>query len=179
MSLFKHAMVSGINDALVDNGIVAWPNEKVGFEACASVAADLAGPDMLPTGGLAKESALLIADRLKTAADLLLANGYAPDASTVLRTKQAAQMDFGTRAAVMAEEIMARRNEDMGDDHRRHGSRHSLLAGTPDSMTLVGPIFTSGLSTWRRRNSSTFVKKRIAFSSMRKPWPSASSTMNS
>ena len=112
MSLFKHAMVSGINDALVDNGIVAWPNEKVGFEACASVAEDLAGPDMLPTGGLAKESALLIADRLKTAADLLLANGYAPDASTVLRTKQAAQMDFGTRAAVMAEACMSKAASD-------------------------------------------------------------------
>jgi hypothetical protein len=108
MSLFKHAMVSGINDALVDGGLVSWPNEKVGFEVCAKVAADLNGPDMLPEGGLAKESAILIGTRLKEAADLLISKGYSRDASSVLRTKQAAQMDFSDRAAMMAEACMSK-----------------------------------------------------------------------
>jgi hypothetical protein len=112
MSLFKHAMVSGINDALVDSGIVSWPNENVGFEVCSKVAADLDGPEMLPEGGLAKESALLIGERLKQASDTLIANGYVADAGTVLRTKQAAAMDFGSRAAMMAEACMSKAAEE-------------------------------------------------------------------
>jgi hypothetical protein len=112
MSLFKHAMVSGINDALVDRGIVSWPNEAVGFDVCSKVAADLDGPDMLPEGGLAKESAVMIATRLKEASDTLVANGYGPDAGMVLRTKQAAAMDFETRAAILAEACMTKAAED-------------------------------------------------------------------
>ena len=112
MSLFKHAMVSGINDALVDHGIVSWPNEAVGFEVCSKIASDLSGPDMLPDGGLAKESALLIGERIKEAADTLIAQGYGPDASTVLRTKQAAAMDFTDRAAWVAEACMSKAAEE-------------------------------------------------------------------
>ena len=112
MSLFKHSMVSGINDALVDRGIVSWPNESVGFEVCSKIAADLSGPDMLPEGGLAKESALLIGERIKEAADTLIAEGYGPDASAVLRTKQAAAMDFTDRAAWVAEACMSKAAEE-------------------------------------------------------------------
>ena len=108
MSLFKHAMVSGINDALVDRGIVSWPNEAVGFEVCSKIAADLSGPDMLPEGGLANESALVIGAQIKEASDALIAEGYGPDASAVLRTKQAAAMDFSDRAAWVAEACMSK-----------------------------------------------------------------------
>ena len=55
MSLFKHAMVSGINDALVDRGVLSWPDESVGFDVCSKLASDLSGPDMLPEGGLSKD----------------------------------------------------------------------------------------------------------------------------
>lgn len=111
MSLFKHAMVSGINDGLVDRGIVSWPNEAVGFEICEKFASNLEGPDMLPEGGLSKESALMIATGLKEASDALAANGYRADAGMVLRTKQAAAMDFETRAAIMSEACMTKAAE--------------------------------------------------------------------
>ena len=112
MSLFKHAMVSGINDALVDRGFVAWPNEEVGFEVCSKVAAELSGPDMLPEGGLEGGSALLIGQRLKEASDNLAAYGYTPDPASALRTKQASQMNFADRAAILAEACMSKAASD-------------------------------------------------------------------
>ena len=108
MSLFKHAMVSGINDALVDRGVVAWPDESVGFEVCSKLASDLSGPDMLPEGGLSGESAVMIGQQLKAASDNLMALGYGPSATSLLRTKQAAAMDFTDRAAVVAEVCMSK-----------------------------------------------------------------------
>jgi hypothetical protein len=108
MSLFKHAMVSGINDALVDRGVVAWPNEEVGFEVCSKVAAEISGPEMLPEGGLAGGSALLIGRRLKEASDNLAAYGYRPDPASQWRTKQASQMEFTDRAAILAEACMGK-----------------------------------------------------------------------
>ena len=108
MSLFKHAMVSGINDALVDRGVVAWPDESVGFEVCSKLASDLSGPDMLPEGGLSPESAIMIGQQLKAASDNLIAQGYGPSASSLLRTKQASAMDFTDRAAMLAEACMSK-----------------------------------------------------------------------
>jgi hypothetical protein len=101
-------MVAGINDALVDNGVVSWPNEAVGFEVCSKIAADLDGPDVLPEGGLSGESALLIGNRIKEASELLIANGYGQDPESALRTKQAAEMNFEDRAAMVAEACMSK-----------------------------------------------------------------------
>lgn len=112
MSLFKHAMVAGINDALVDRGLVSWPNEAVGFEVCSKLAEELDGPDMLPDGGLEAESAVMIGRSLKEAADTLQAEGYGPDEAAVERTKQAAAMDFESRAAMIAEACMTKAAED-------------------------------------------------------------------
>jgi hypothetical protein len=106
MSLFKHAMVSGINDALVDSGAVMWPNEQVGFEVCSKIAADLDGPDMLPDGGLAPDSALLIGGRLKEASDYLLQNGYVPTQESQYIAKVASEMNFADRAAGVASACM-------------------------------------------------------------------------
>jgi hypothetical protein len=73
------------------------------------------------------------------------------------------------RATVVAKKIMAGGNEKLGNGDGGHDRAHSPLAGTVDSMTRVGPILMSAFNTYRRRNASTWVKKRIAFSSMRKP----------
>ena len=112
MSLFKHAMVSGINDALVDGGVVAWPDPSVGFEVASKIAADLDGPDMLPEGGLDPASALLIGNRLKEASDYLASQGYGPSAVGMLQTKQASSMDFADRAALVAEACMSKAASD-------------------------------------------------------------------
>ena len=112
MSLFKHAMVSGINDALVDRGFLAWPDESVGFDVCSKLASDLSGPDMLPEGGLSNESAIMIGQQLKAASDTLIARGYGQSASSLLRTKQASAMDFTDRAAILAEACMSKAASD-------------------------------------------------------------------
>jgi len=187
MSLFKHAMVSGINDALVDRGVVSWPNESVGFEVCSKIAADLSGPDMLPDGGLAKESALLIGERIKEASDTLIAEGYGPDASAVLRTKQAAAMDFTDRAAWVAEACMSKAAEEASltsvgpntaesavqtDQHaaldQKNRPTNKYLTGVGRTMFPSGGVvgqqmLAPGAPNQAGRNSLTALDKQAAY----------------
>lgn len=103
MSVFKIAMVRGICDRLTDLDIVRFPDEKVAHDLCVKLAREqLNGPDLLPAGGLAPESAYKIAQWLKSASDQFEANGYGPSAMTVLRNKQASAMDWQSRAGEVA-----------------------------------------------------------------------------
>lgn len=102
MSVFKTAMVRGICDRLQDLGAIRFPNEKVAHEVCEKVARQLQGPDMLPEGGLGKQSALAIGSLLKSASDRLAGAGYGPDASEILRSKQASNEPWEERAAKVA-----------------------------------------------------------------------------
>jgi hypothetical protein len=102
-------MVMGVNDALIDSGYLRpWPSEKVAFEVCAQLAARLQGPDVLPEEGLSKQSALVIAQELKTANDRLLQAGHKADVLALYQVKQAAALELPVRGARIAEAYMAK-----------------------------------------------------------------------
>lgn len=106
---FKPSMVYGINDAALDSGLLRpWPNEKVGFEVCAQLAARLQGPDVLPEAGLSKESALGILQELKIANERLFEAGHKPSLVDLYQIKQAATLEPLVRAARIAEAYMAK-----------------------------------------------------------------------
>lgn len=109
--LFKHSLVVGVCNALQDAGALSFPNEKIAFEVSAAVASSLQGPE-IPDGPLDRESTALIGNMLKNAADQYAAKGYRPTAQDLALSKQASQMDFGTRIATIAEACMAKAASD-------------------------------------------------------------------
>jgi hypothetical protein len=107
MNVFTSSMVRGINDRLVKEGFLRWPDEKTAEEVCLQLSDMLQGPEMLPDSGLSKESALSIGQHLKAASDALVAEGKVPEAQAkAYGEKVAAVPDIQARALEVAFENM-------------------------------------------------------------------------
>lgn len=95
-SVFIHGFVSGMNNALMDAGLVSYPNEKVANEVSKSVADRFRGPEFLPSEGIGKTSALKIANELINTFNYLKNQGY--NLVNPEFTKKAASQTFEDRA---------------------------------------------------------------------------------
>lgn len=74
MGLFKQAHVRGINHALIANGIVVYPNEKIAEDAADAVAENIPEeevPETTGEGGLTAEQASQVIDQLAAVADAI------------------------------------------------------------------------------------------------------------
>ena len=126
MSACIHAMVEGVNAKLAEIGEVAWPNEKVASEVCFAISQSLEGPDQLPAGGLAKESAVMIANILKEANEQLIrdggldegsARGYLAKTASDVRDIRALASDVAGRCMLKAaEDTLTHEPGDSGDN---------------------------------------------------------------
>jgi len=108
MSACTHAMVEGINAALVKAGEVAWPDAKTASEVCYEVSEALNGPDILPESGLSPKSAQLIIGLLKSAhAEMVKEGACTPAQAKAFRDKTAADVsDLDKLAEDVAGECM-------------------------------------------------------------------------
>ena len=146
-NLMKHAMVTGINAALVDRQKIAWPSEKIAFEACAYVANKLSGPEVL-TGPLDKMSCELIIGMLKSAADEVAKQGIRPTAEDLNLSKIAAEMDPMQRAAEISEACMAKAASDASladkGENSPEASAQTDQIGKLDQQNRPGNKFNLG-----------------------------------
>lgn len=85
-SVFKRALVSGINHALEKNARIAWSSPEAAEVEILKLADALDGPDVLPEGGLQKESAVLVANELIKAAQARVDAGEKVNAELVAKT---------------------------------------------------------------------------------------------
>lgn len=94
-SVFIHGLVAGMNARLMDEGRVNWPNEKTASEVTKFVADRFKGPDILSSKGIAKASALAMANAICNVYDNLKKQGHQLDSDFA---KQASVIKLEDRA---------------------------------------------------------------------------------
>lgn len=158
-SVFIHGLVAGMNARLMDAGYVNWPDEKVASEVTKFVADQFSGPDILSSKGIAKESAIKMANAIRNVYHNLKNQGYQLDSDFA---KQASVLKLEDRAhntAILclekaAEEAASLANKEVNtpenaaktdsvaalDQQNRATNAHNLGVGKTELDTSAGEV---------------------------------------
>jgi hypothetical protein len=136
-SVFKRTMVAGINHGLEKMSKIAWPSATIAEDEICKLADNLAGPDMLPEGGLSRGSAVKIANAL-----IERASEYGRDPKMA-----AAMREYGVQAKTASSRDLNDVAFDAAVTHMRKVADAALIiAGGEQPNTLAEAAKTDALA---------------------------------